>query len=89
MKKVSTQEIWLEGLKSEQTNFGNAYLLTRNMWFRTRENIKRGDLVMELDPKNKMPMEGGYNYQHLFRKGWMCKKGSKKERKRRIRSTNT
>ena len=28
-------------------------LLPGNKWFRTRENAKEGDLVLELDPKHK------------------------------------
>ena len=28
-------------------------LLPRNKWFRVRDNIQTGDLVLELDPKNK------------------------------------
>lgn len=28
-------------------------LLPRNKWFRVRDNIQTGDLVLELDPKHK------------------------------------
>ena len=29
-------------------------LLPRNKWFRTRENVEVGDLVLELDPNQKI-----------------------------------
>jgi hypothetical protein len=37
----------------EKVNPRDMIRSTRNKWFRTRENVKEGDLVLELDSKNK------------------------------------
>ena len=58
------------------------------MWFRTRENVKPGDLVLELDPKHKRCQWKMATIINTYLGKDGCKKGSNKERKRRIRSTN-